>query len=41
MRMLISTKRTHNIVIGEIRTMKTEVEEALKEIQPREPSRSS
>jgi Fe-S cluster biogenesis protein NfuA len=34
MNMLISTKRTHNIVIGVIRTMKTEVEEALKEIQP-------
>jgi len=27
-------KRTHNIVIGVLKTMKTQVEDAIKEIQP-------
>ena len=35
MRMLIFAKITHNIVIGAVRTMRMEVEEALKEIRPR------
>jgi len=34
MRMLILAKRTHNIVIGVLKTMKTQVEDAIKEIQP-------
>ncbi len=34
MRMLILAKRAHNIVIGVLKTMKTQVEDAIKEIQP-------
>jgi len=34
MRMLILAKRAHNIVIGVLKAMKTQVEDAIKEIQP-------